>query len=142
MTTVVYLIDTDVLSELRKRGRANPGVLRFFEGALNEEARCYVSVITIGELRRGVDLVRHRGDEPKARLLEAWLRTVLDEYGEYVLDLDRHAAEFWGRLRVPAQENAIDKLIAATALIGGLTVVTRNVKRYRATGVAVLDPFS
>lgn len=59
-----------------------------------------------------------------------------------MLELDRHAAELWGRLRVPARENALDKLIAATALVCGLTVVTRNVRRYRATAVATIDPFS
>ena len=138
----MYLIDTDVLSELRKRERANPGVVAFFERAVREQARCYVSVVTIGELRRGVDLARHRGDVPKAESLETWLRMIVDEYGDHLLDVDRAAAELWGRLRVPARENSIDKLIAATALIGGLTVVTRNIRHYRPTGVNLLDPFS
>ncbi len=140
--TIFYLIDTNVLSELRKHGSANPGVIRFFEQTLEDETTRYVSVITIGELRRGIDLLRHRDDSPKAELLETWLTSVLDDYGDHLLDLDRHAAELWGRLRVPAQENSIDKLIAATALIGGLTVVTRNVRHYQSSGVPVIDPFS
>lgn len=137
----MYLIDTCVISELRKGDRCNPGVHRFFTAAEAAGDPVYLSAVTVGELRRGVELLRHRGDEPQARRLETWLQTVLADYADYVLPLDAEIAQVWGRLRVPHPENALDKQIAATALLHGLTVVTRNVEDFAPTGVRVLNPF-
>jgi predicted nucleic acid-binding protein len=101
----------------------------------------YLSVVTIGELRRGIELIRHRGDEPQAMLLERWMHTVLRDYEEQILGFDADAAQVWGRLRVPHPEHELDKQIAATALVHDLTVVTRNVQHFRASGVKLLNPF-
>jgi toxin FitB len=137
----MYLLDTNIISELRKRDRANPGIIRFFDRIAAQEAIAYLSVITIGELRRGVDIIQHRGDFAQAKSLESWLQTILDNYAENILDFGREEAQIWGRLRVPHPENALDKQIAATALVYDLTLVTRNVKDFAATGVTLLNPF-
>ena len=137
----MYLLDTNIISELRKRDRANFGIAKFFRQLAEQEATAYLSVITIGELRRGVDIIQHRGDLAQAQALENWLQTILDSYGENILDFGREEAQIWGRLRVPHPENALDKQIAATALIYDLTLVTRNVKDFAATGVTLLNPF-
>jgi predicted nucleic acid-binding protein len=137
----VYLIDTNVLSEARKRERAHPGVVSFLREAAALDEAVYLSVVTIGELRRGIELIRHRGDEPQATLLERWLRTVLRDYEDQILAFDADAAQVWGRLRVPHAEHELDKQIAATALVHDLTVVTRNVQHFRASGVRLLNPF-
>lgn len=138
----MYLLDTNVISEARKRARANAGVRHFFKRIAAEQAPIFLSVVTIGELRRGVDLIRHRGDVPQANRLEKWLAGLLHDYDDFILDIDADIAQLWGRLRVPHPENALDKLIAATALIHNLTVVTRNHSDFTRTGVRVLDPFS
>jgi toxin FitB len=137
----MYLLDTNIISELRKRDRANPGINRFFRQIAEQEIVTYLSVITIGELRRGVDMIQHRGDFTQAKSLETWLEVILDRYAENILDFGREEAQLWGRLRVPHPENALDKQIAATALVYDLTLVTRNVKDFTATGVTLLNPF-
>ncbi|MGH8140699.1 MAG: type II toxin-antitoxin system VapC family toxin [Steroidobacteraceae bacterium] len=138
----MYLLDTDVISEARKGGRANPGVRAFFDKVAADAAAVHLSVITLGELRQGVERIRHRGDEPQARLLERWLQRVVANYADSILSFDEDAADIWGRLRVPNPHNPLDKQIAATALLYGLTVVTRNDSHYADTGVPVLNPFS
>lgn len=136
-----YLIDTNVISELRKQAKANPGVREFFHQAAIVNAQLYLSVITIGELRRGVERIRQRGDRPQADLLEAWLTTILNDYANHILDFTCAEAQVWGQLRVPQATNAIDKQIAATALVCGLTLVTRNVSDFAETGVILFNPF-
>lgn len=137
----MYLLDTNIISELRKQDRANPGITRFFRQIAEQEAISYISVITIGELRRAVDIIQDRGDFTQAKSLENWLQTILDNYAENILDFGQEEAQIWGRLRVPHPENALDKQIAATALVYDLTLVTRNVKDFVATGVTLFNPF-
>lgn len=137
----MYLLDTNVVSEVRKKGRANKGVRAFFRRAAKEETDLYLSVVTVGELRRGIEMIRHRGDMPQAQLLETWLESVLDEFGNHILPVDHDVAQLWGRLRVPHAEHSIDKMIAATALIHDLTVVTRNQNDFNQTGARMLNPF-
>ncbi len=137
----MYLIDTNVISELRKQERANPGVTHFFQQAIQQEAKLFVSVITVGELRLGVELIRYRGDQIQANQLEAWLQTILNDYAEHILDFTETEAQVWGRLRVPHHENALDKLLSATALTCCLTLVTRNVSDFVGTGVPLINPF-
>jgi predicted nucleic acid-binding protein len=138
----MYLVDTNVISEARKQSKANKGVRAFFKQAIVDEARIFVSVVSVGELRRGVELIRYRGDMRQARQLEKWLEALLTEYQDHILDINHDIAQLWGRLRVPHPENALDKQIAATALIYELTVVTRNHKDFVKTGVRVLNPFT
>lgn len=137
----MYLVDTNVISEARKGYKANKGVRAFFKQVIEDEAQIFISVVTVGELRRGVELIRHRGDVRQANKLENWLEGLLVEYKDYILDINQDIAQLWGRLRVPHPENALDKQIAATALIYDLTVVTRNHKDFAKTGVRILNPF-
>ena len=139
---MMYLIDTNVISEIRKRSKANKGVRAFFKQAIIDETPMFMSVVTAGELRRGVELIRYRGDVRQADQLERWLVALLDEYQDHILDINQDIAQLWGRLRVPHPENALDKQIAATALIHELTVVTRNHKDFVKTGAPVLNPFT
>lgn len=138
----MYLIDTNVISELRKKQKTNPGVEQFFRQAAEQEAGIFISVITVGELRRGVELIRYRGDKAQARALEAWLEGMIAEYAECILDFTETESQVWGRLRAPHHENAIDKQIAATALTYGLTLVTRNVNDFSGTEIPLIDPFT
>ena len=138
----MYLIDTNVISEIRKRSKANKGVRDFFKQVTKEETRLFISVVTVGELRRGVELIRHRGDTRQANQLEKWLDMLLTDYQDDILGINQDIAQLWGRLRVPHPENALDKQIAATALIHDLTVVTRNQKDFSNTGARVLNPFN
>lgn len=137
----MFLIDTNVISEARKGQRADPGVQAFWAAAARDDTPLFLAAVTIGELRRGVELIRHRGDQSQAQLLEQWLEEVLQTYGDRVLKLDGDAAQIWGRLRVPNPHNAIDKQIAAIALLHDLTVVTRNTDDFAGCGVGLLNPF-
>jgi hypothetical protein len=136
------LVDTNVISEARKKSKANKGVRAFFKQVIEDEAQLFISVVTVGELRRGVELIRYRSDVRQANLLEKWLEALLIEYQDHILDINQDIAQLWGRLRVPNPENVLDKQIAATALIYELTVVTRNHKDFVKTGVRVLNPFT
>lgn len=135
----MYLVDTNVISEARKGRKANPGVQRFFRAV--EAENLYLSVQTIGEIRRGLENIRHRGDLPKARKLEKWLDLVVADYGDRILGFDEECAQVWGRLLSPRHEHPIDKQIAAIALIHDLTVVTRNIDDFRGTGTKTSNPF-
>lgn len=138
----VYLLDTDVISELRKGPDANRGVREFFAKVTRDATDLYLSAVTIGELRQGVERIRHRGDTAQAKRLERWLGTVTTTYSQAILPFDEECAHVWGRLRVPNPENPLDKLIATTALIHDLQVVTRNLAHFSPTGVRLLNPFS
>jgi toxin FitB len=137
----VYLIDTDVISEARKGAKANAGVRAFFAKASRNNIDLYLSAVTIGELRQGVELIRHRGDKTQSARLERWLNTLTVEFADSILPFDQEAAQIWGRLRAPHPENPLDKQIVATALLHNLTVVTRNTGHYEPTGVTILNPF-
>lgn len=136
----MYLLDTNVISELRKGEKANAGVLDFFNEVTIDD-KLYLSVITIGELRRGIEMIRHRNDLNQASQLENWLETILMDYSNKILPFDNDCAQVWGKLRVPNYENLLDKQIAATALIYDLTVVTRNINDFKGCGVKLLNPF-
>lgn len=127
------------MSELRKGRRCDPGVAAWFARAEAEEI--YLSVLTLGELRKGIESIRRR-DEPAASALEAWLAELVDTYSDRCLPLDRATADRWGRLNVPDPLPVLDGLLAATAMTHGLTFVTRNLRDVERTGVACLNPFS
>jgi predicted nucleic acid-binding protein len=137
----MYLVDTDVISEVRKGDGANPGVREFFAMARREATPLYLSVVTIGELRTGVERLRHRGDLAQAKRLERWLLRIIRTYSESILPVDEEIAQVWGRLCVPNPENPLDKQIAATALIHELTVMTRNSPHFAPTGVRLHNSF-
>lgn len=138
----MYLVDTNVISEVRKKSRANKGVQAFFKQLVNDNTQIFMSVVTVGELRRGVESIRYRGDVRQANQLEQWLSALLTEHQHQILDINHDIAQLWGRLRVPHPENPLDKQIAAIALVYELTVVTRNYKDFVKTGARVINPFT
>ena len=134
----MYIIDTDVLSALRNRER-NPEVARWL--ADQRAPDLHLSVVSIGEIERGIEAVRDR-DPAFAARMEDWLDALMRFHGDRVLPVDPSVARRWGVLSQQLRHAGRDLLIAATALEHGLTVVTRNVRRFQPTGAAVLDPSS
>jgi predicted nucleic acid-binding protein len=135
---VKFLLDTNVIAEIRKGSRANAHVRSWF-AALDPDA-ILLSVVTIGEIRRGIENVRRR-DTLAARALERWLRRVLIDHSDRILAVDLLVAEQWGRLNVPDPLPVIDGLLAATAKVHGLTLATRNVKDVARSGANIVNPF-
>lgn len=134
----MYLLDTVVLSELRKRQR-DPGVVGWIERQRSTDL--FISVISIGEIERGIALQQAK-DATFARALAAWLDRVLALYADRILPFDLNAARRWGGLSAAIGNNSADLMIAASALEHGLTVVTRNVADFAPCGVSTLDPFA
>jgi len=134
---MTYLVDTNVISELRKGERADDAVTAWMSAVGDDEV--YLSVLVVGELRQGVERIRRR-DVAQAEALDAWLRRV-GRHADRVLPVTSSIAETWGRLNVPDPLPVVDALLAATALEHGLTVATRNVGDVARTGVAVVNPF-
>jgi predicted nucleic acid-binding protein len=134
---VRYLLDTNVLSEVR-RPRGDAGVKRWISSVPTEDL--YLSVLTLGEVRRGIGLLSQR-DPVQADLYEAWLVIVLRDYADRVLPVDATAAEEWGRMNVPDPVSIVDGLMAATAKVRNMTFVTRNSADVARTGVRLLNPF-
>ena len=133
-----FLLDTNVISELRKGERANARVLAWFNDVADEEI--HLSVLAIGELRRGVESVRKR-DPVQAAALDRWVGRLAVNHAERILPVDGPVADRWGRLASARVASVIDTLMAATAIEHGLVLVTRNVKDVAWTGVSYLDPF-
>jgi predicted nucleic acid-binding protein len=134
---VSWLLDTNVISEIRKGTRGDPGVARWAAGRRDD---AWLSVLTVGEIRRGIELKR-RKDEVAARHLEIWLQGLLGTFESRILPIDDRVAEVWGRLNVPDPRPVVDTLLAATAIVHGLTLVTRNVSDVAGTGAKVFNPF-
>ena len=132
----MFLIGTDILSALRKRDRSFELTRWVSE---QRSADLYLSVVSVGEIERGIAGQRRR-DPAIAELLGAWLDSVLRLYGERILAIDLSTARRWGRLSQDLGHESADLMIAATALEHGLTVVTRNVRHFEPTSVEVLDP--
>ena len=134
----MFLLDTNIVSELRKGARSNEHVRSWFESV--EDSALFLSVLVAGELRQGVERLRLR-DATRAAHLDRWLQRLIHDYAERLVVVDAHVAQLWGRLNVPDPIPAVDGLLAATAIVHGLTLVTRNVKDVERTGVRVLNPF-
>jgi predicted nucleic acid-binding protein len=134
---VIWLVDTNILSELRKGDRANEGVRTWFSDA--EEEDLFTSVLVLGEIRRGIESIRRR-DAPSALALDQWLARLIADFSDRVLPIDADVADRWGALNVPNPIPTSDGLLAATALVHDLILVTRNVSNIARTGVKVLDP--
>lgn len=134
-----FLLDTNVLSELRKAARCDAGVRQWIEGTPAEAM--FVSVMVLGEIRQGVERIRMR-DPKQARTLENWLRGIPTEFADRVLPVDERVADRWGRLGLQQPVPTLDAFLAATALVYDLTVVTRDEDGFRNTGASVVNPFS
>jgi hypothetical protein len=133
-----YLLDTNVLSELRKGDRCNPKVRAWLEGQVDDEL--FISVLALAEIRDGIERLRPRDPRQAARL-ERWLRDTETTFGERVLPVTARVADRWGRLRHPQPLPDFDRLLAATAAEHRLEIVTRNVGDFERSSVAVVNPW-
>lgn len=133
-----YLLDTNVVSELRKRTRASAAVSSWFANVDSNDL--FLSALVVGELRQGTERIRRR-DPVAAERLERWLLALVESYADRILPVDQRIAELWGRLNVPDPLPAVDGLLAATALVHDLTLVTRDTRQVARTGVRLHDPF-
>ncbi|MCK9486911.1 MAG: type II toxin-antitoxin system VapC family toxin [Dehalococcoidia bacterium] len=135
---MAYLLDTNIIAELRKGQRGNRGVLDWIEGV--EATDLFLSVLVLGEIRLGIERLRPR-DPRQADALETWHDDIDRRFAGRVLDVTTEVADRWGRIRAARPLPIIDSLLAATALVHGLTFVTRNGRDVAGLGVDVLDPF-
>lgn len=133
-----FLIDTNVISEVRKGARCDPGVSSWYKEIADEDL--FLSTLVLGEIRKGVEHARPR-DPDKAEALERWLSAVVAAFGDRVLHIDNAVADRWGRMVAVRPIPVIDGLLAATAATHGLTLVTRNSRDVAGLGAQVLNPF-
>ncbi len=133
-----FLIDTNVISEIGKGAKCDPRVAHWYKSI--KESELYLSVLVLGEIRKGVEALRLR-DSARAGRLDEWLASVARGFGDRVLPIDREVAEEWGRISAIRPISVIDSLLAATANCHGLTLVTRNESDVRGIGVSILNPF-
>lgn len=135
---MTYLLDTNVISELRRR-QAHAGVCKWFDSIAGDDV--YLSVIVIAELCLGVERLRRR-DPTQAAGLDAWIAGITRNFAERILPVTLPVAEEWSRLNVPDPLPILDGFMAATARVHGLTLVTRNIRDLARTGVSLLDPWA
>lgn len=133
-----YLLDTNVISEVRKGDHCDANVTGWYGSV--EDGELYLSVLVLGEIRRGVELVRRR-DPTKAAALHAWLAAVDTAFGDRVLPVDRQVADLWGSMGAQRTIPTVDGLLAATAKVHGMVLVTRNDADVAGLGALVLNPF-
>lgn len=132
-----FLLDTNVLSEIRKP-RPNANVRRWLGSV--RDGDLYISVLVVGEIRQGIERLRRR-DRTQAAVYEAWLAELRSRFSDRIVPISSEIAEEWGRLNVPDPLGVIDGLMAATAKVNGLTLVTRDAATATRTGIPALDPF-
>ena len=135
---MAYLVDTNVLSELRKGKRCQAAVADWFASVADEDL--FLSVLVLGELQRGADRIRRR-DAASAVALDRWLTNMTAKYDARILPITLPIARLWGSLGVPDPIPTVDGLLAATAMHHDLVLATRNVKDVASTGVQVVNPF-
>ena len=134
-----YLLDTNVVSELRKK-EPNPRVSQWFE--VVDPADLYLSVLVVGEIRKGIERLRRRGDSKQASMLDRWLKGLKDEFADRLVAVSAATCERWGVLSARQPITVVDGLLAATAIEHDLTLVTRERSALAATGAALLDPWA
>jgi predicted nucleic acid-binding protein len=134
-----FLLDTNILSELRKEGRCDAGVRQWFKSVA--PAELFMSVLVLGEIRKGIERIRLR-DPRSALSLEKWLDSISTEFADRLLPVDERVTDQWGRLGLNQPVPVLDAFLAATALVHDLVVVTRDEDGFRNTGVQVINPFS
>ena len=134
----MFLLDTNIISEVRKADRCNAGVTRWFAGV--SDGDLFISVVVTGEIRQGIERLRRR-DSRQAENLERWLEEVVTSYADRVLPIDGRVADAWGRLGAVRPVPVIDGLLAATARVHDMTLVTRNAPDVEGLGAPVLNPF-
>ena len=135
---MTYLLDTNVISELRKGDRCDANVTAWYAGV--EETDIFLSVLVLGEMRRGIEVIRRR-DQQQTVVLERWLEETALRFAGRILPVDDMIAEAWGRTYYVRNAPVVDALLAATAQVHGLILVTRNVSDVEGLGVTVLNPF-
>jgi predicted nucleic acid-binding protein len=135
---MAFLLDTNVLSELRKKRRNEPKIQAWLGSVDSEDL--FTSVIVVGEIRRGIEKIRPN-DPVFASHLELWLRRLQLDYQDRILSITEEIAEFWGTICPNDPLTEPDGLIAATALHHGMTLVTRNVQHVQRSGVRLLNPW-
>jgi len=135
---VSYLIDTNIISEVRKGDRCNSNVSAWYASIRDEDL--FLSALVLGEIRKGIELARAR-DPDKAAALERWLHQVEAAFDGRVLGIDNAVSDQWGRISAIRPVPVIDGLLAATAMTNGLTLVTRNDRDVAGLGALVLNPF-
>ena len=136
----MFLLDTNVISEVRKGGRSDPNVSGWYASV--SESHLFISSLTVGEIRKGIELARHRNDIDQTESLEAWLQRVIEGFSGRILNVDAQVADSWGQMSAIRPVPVIDGLLAATAVAHDFTLVTRNVSDVEGLGARVLDPFS
>ena len=132
-----FLLDTNIVSELR-RPRAHAGLIEWFDA--QSAGSLFLSIVTAGEIRQGIEQLRRR-DPRQATLLDRWLNGLAQFYEDRLLFVDGSVIDEWGRMRARRSVPVMDALIAATARVHGLTLVTRNVRDFAGLGVTLLNPF-
>ena len=133
-----YLIDTNIISEVRKGARCDAHVSAWYASIADEDL--FLSTLVLGEIRKGVELARSR-DPDKAVTLERWLLKIEATFDGRVLGIDNAVSDRWGRMSAIRPIPVIDGLLAATAVTYGLTLVTRNDRDIAGLGAAILNPF-
>jgi toxin FitB len=135
---VSFLLDTNIISEVRRGPRCDPKVAAWYESI--DDSELYLSVLLLGEIRKGIELARPR-DPGKARALEAWLAQVELAFADRIFSIDQRTSDEWGRMSARRPIPVIDGLLAATAKVHHLTLVTRNDADVAGLGASVLNPF-
>jgi toxin FitB len=135
---VNYLIDTNIVSEVRKGTKCDPNVAAWYDSI--DDANIYLSVLVLGEIRKGVERARP-SDPARARVLEKWLTTVVGSFAERILPVDQAVADEWGRMSAKRPVSTVDALLAATAKVHSMTLATRNVSDVADLGASFINPF-
>lgn len=136
----MFLLDTNVVSELRLAERRNMGVSDWYAGV--QYSDLFTRTLVVGEIRKGIERLRQRQDYRQADVLEVWLETCRDFFADRILPVDTEVADAWGRLYAIRNVPVVDGLLAATAIVHDLTLVTRNISHVQGLGADLLNPFT